>query len=286
MLIRERLPYYAYLMRLDKPIGILLLLWPTLWALWLAGAGHPDSKILFIFVVGVVLMRSAGCVMNDVADRHVDGHVERTRNRPLASGKVTTAEALMLAALLSLAAFLLVLFCNLLTITMACVGVLLMILYPFMKRFTHLPQLGLGVAFTWGVPMAFTAEMESVPSSAWFLFLTGMVWSMIYDTMYAMMDRKDDLKMGIKSSAILFAGRDKFIIGLLQILFVVMLIIVGLLFHLHCAYYLSLVPVGLLFSYQQWLIKDRDREPCFTAFLNNNWVGLAIFIGILLSYVQ
>lgn len=286
MLIRDRLSQYAYLMRLDKPIGTLLLLWPTLWALWLASAGHPNNTVLFVFVAGVILMRSAGCVMNDVADREVDGKVKRTRNRPLATGKVTMAEAVLLIVLLGLSAFLLVLLCNSLTITLAFVAVGLAIIYPFMKRFTYLPQLGLSAAFTWGVPMAFAAETGAVSLSAWFLFFTGMVWPVIYDTMYAMVDREDDLKVGIKSTAILFDQMDKCVVALLQLLFVMMLVIVGLMFRLNRYYYVSLIFVSLLFIYQQWLIKDRDPEKCFSAFLNNNWVGFAIFVGILSSYIE
>lgn len=286
MWIRERLSQYALLMRLDKPIGILLLLWPTLWALWLAGDGHPSSKILIIFVAGVILMRSAGCVINDFADRHFDGHVERTRERPLASQKVSTKEALLLAGFLSLIAFLLVLACNHFTIALAFVGAALAFLYPWLKRFTHLPQLGLGVAFSWSVPMAFAAETNTIPLSAWFLFITCMVWPVIYDTIYAMVDRDDDLKVGIKSTAILFDAMDSFIIGLLQVLFIVMMIIVGLMFHLDSFYFFSLIVAAILFCYQQWLIKSRQPKKYFTAFLNNNWIGFIIFAGIFLSYLQ
>lgn len=286
MQIRQRLPHYVYLMRLDKPIGILLLLWPTLWALWLASAGQPDSKLVFIFIFGAVLMRSAGCVLNDFADRNFDGHVERTRARPLVTGKVTSKEALLLAGLLCSTAFLLVLLCNFLTIALACIGLGLVLIYPLMKRFTHLPQLGLGAAFSWGVPMAFAAETNALSLSAWFLFFTGMVWPVIYDTMYAMVDREDDKKIGILSTAILFDEMDTLVISLLQLLFIAMLVIVGLMFRLHMVYYLSLVVVAFLFFYQQHLIKTRDAEKCLTAFLNNNWVGFAIFMGILLSFLQ
>lgn len=284
MLIRERLPQYAYLMRWDKPIGILLLLWPTLWALWLASNGRPDSALLFVFVAGVILMRSAGCVLNDIADRKFDGHVARTRERPLASGKVTVLEALVLAGILCAIAFLLVLYCNVLTIQLAFVGALLPIAYPLMKRFTHLPQLGLGVAFSWGVPMAFAATTASLSTPAWFLFLTSVVWPVIYDTMYAMVDREDDVKIGIKSTAVLLNTMDRLVIGLLQVLFVVMLIIVGLMFNLRFIYYACLIAVSGFFVYQQWLIKARHPKKCFYAFLNNNLVGFFIFLGILLSY--
>lgn len=284
MLIRERLPQYFFLMRLDKPIGILLLLWPTLWALWLASAGQPNNDILFIFVAGVFLMRSVGCVLNDIADRHIDGHVERTKLRPMASGKVTVTEALVLAAVLLSLAFFLVLVCNLLTIQLAFAGAAFTAFYPLMKRFTHLPQLGLGVAFSWGIPMAFAAVTGGVTLSTWFLFFTALVWPIIYDTMYAMVDRSDDVKIGVKSTAILFDTMDRLVIGLLQLLFVVMLVIVGLMFRLYAIYYLCLVFVTLLFIYQQWLIKDRSPNKCFHAFLNNNVVGLVIFIGIFSSY--
>ncbi len=284
MQILERFLHYLYLMRLDKPIGILLLLWPTLWALWLAGMGHPDNSTLFIFISGVILMRSAGCICNDIIDRRVDGHVTRTAKRPLPSGKVTVKEAIALAFLLLLSAFLLVLNCNQLTIALAFVGASLAIFYPFMKRFTQLPQVGLGAAFSWGVPMAFAAELGTVPASAWFLFLTAMIWPIIYDTMYAMVDREDDRKIGVKSTAILFDHRDIFILCVLQLCFVSLLLVVGVLFELSAIYYMCLFIVSTLFLYQQWLIKDREASACFQAFLNNQWVGLFVFLGIALSY--
>jgi len=285
MIIRQQLPHYIHLMRLHKPIGIMLLLWPTLWALWLASHGSPDNKILIIFILGVLLMRSAGCVVNDFADRHIDAYITRTKDRPFASGKVSAKEALLLAALLTLCAFALVLMCNILTIKLAFIGAILAFFYPFMKRFTYFPQLGLGLAFTWGIPMAFAAETGEVRFGAWVLYGTGIVWPIIYDTMYAMVDRTDDLKIGVKSTAILFDHMDKLIIGLLQNLFLAMLVIVGLIFRMHLLYYLSLVIVALLFLYQQWLIKQRDPQKCFRAFLNNNWVGFIIFMGILLNYL-
>lgn len=286
MQIQERLTQYAYLMRLDKPIGILLLLWPTWWALWLASDGFPDTGLLFIFTVGVILMRSAGCVMNDFADRHLDGHVKRTQHRPLARGIISPKEALILVALLGLAAFCLVLFCNTKTITLAFVGAALAVIYPFLKRVTHLPQFGLGLAFSWGVPMAFAAVTNEVPTSAWLLFSVCALWPIIYDTMYAMVDRDDDVKIGVKSTAILFAQHDVKIIALLQCLFIAMLVCVGLQFHLHSAFYISLLPVAALFYHQYQLIKDRHPADCFTAFLNNNWVGCLIFVGIFMSYYQ
>lgn len=285
MQMKKQLTNYIYLIRLDKPIGILLLLWPTLWALWLANQGQPDFKILSVFVIGVVLMRSAGCIINDFADRNFDAHVERTCQRPLANNQISIPAALSLAAVLSLMAFVLVLLCNTLTVKLALVGALLTVIYPFMKRYTHMPQLGLGIAFAWGVPMAFAAVQESVNTSAWILFLTSILWPVIYDTIYAMVDREDDIKIGIKSSAILFSRMDRIIIGLLQLLFVLMLVIVGLIFHLEYAYYVSLIGVGLLFIYQQWLIKENNPRRYFAAFLNNNWVGLVIFVGILMNYL-
>jgi 4-hydroxybenzoate polyprenyltransferase len=284
MQLRDHFLQYAYLMRLDKPIGILLLLWPTLWALWIATAGEPPSQILFIFIAGVVLMRSAGCVINDCADREFDPDVLRTRSRPLASGKIAPKHALILAATLAAVAFLLVLFCNRLTIVLSFVGAALACIYPYLKRMTHLPQFGLSLAFTWGVPMAFAATTGTVSKAAWFLFLTAGIWPIIYDTMYAMVDRSDDIQVGIKSTAVLFDSMDKMIIGLLQTLFIVMLIIVGLTYRLHSPFYLSLLGVAGLFAWQQWLIRHRDPLGCLNAFRNNNWVGLVIFIGIYLSY--
>lgn len=284
MQLNERLEQYIYLVRLDKPIGILLLLWPTLWAIWLAGKGHPQVTTVIIFICGVIVTRSLGCIINDYADREFDKYVARTRNRPLASGKLKPVEAMVLAAFLTGIAFVLVLFCNWLTIELAFAGLAFTIIYPLLKRYTSLPQLGLGVAFSWGVPMAFAAEREMVTTSAWFLFATGIIWPIAYDTIYAMIDRNDDIKIGVKSTAILFDEMDTTIIALLQILFLVLMVIVGLMFHLRSIYYISLIVAGLLFIYQQWLIKNREREYCFLAFQNNNWVGLLIFLGIMLSF--
>lgn len=286
MLNLGRVSHYIYLMRLNKPIGILLLLWPALWALWLASDGQPNISILFIFILGVVLMRSSGCILNDFADRRVDGYVQRTSERPLATGVISIKQALTLAAILSFSAFLLVLQCNALTICLAFAGAGLTLFYPFMKRFTHLPQMGLGVAFSWSIPMAFAAELGKVSSSAWFLFFNAIFWPVIYDTMYAMVDREDDIKIGVKSTAILFGVNDKWIIGLLQMIFVILLIMTGYIFQLHSLYYTSLAGVTGLFIYQQWLIRNRDGQLCFKAFLNNNWVGLVIFAGIVASYLQ
>lgn len=284
--ITQQLKQYAYLLRLDKPIGILLLLWPTLWALWLAANGQPTAIKLFVFIAGVVLMRSAGCVMNDVADRHVDGHVARTCHRPIVSKQVSVREALVLAGLLALAAFLLVLMCNVFTVKLAFIAAGLACAYPLMKRFTHWPQLGLGMAFSWGVPMAFAAETQSISSAAWFLFVTAMIWPVIYDTMYAMADREDDVRIGVKSTAILFGQSDKIILALLQLMFIAMMAVVGFLFHLNFIYDASLGVAVLLFIYQQWLIKDRDPQQCLAAFKNNHWVGCVIFIGIAMSFFQ
>lgn len=286
MKTRERIFNYLQLMRLDKPIGIFLLMWPTLWALWLATDGQPSFKILSIFILGVILMRSAGCVVNDFTDRHLDAHVERTKQRPLVTGLVKPKEAILLILFLLTCSFILVLQCNRLTVELAFIGLGLTIVYPLMKRFTHLPQLGIGAAFSWGVPMVFAASTGVVTLKAWFLFLTCLVWPLSYDTMYAMADRKDDIKIGIKSTAILLNNNDRFVVSLLQLLFIILSIIIGLMFQLHTVYYVSLFLASLLFIYQQWLIKDRDPKNCFAAFLNNNFVGFAIFIGTLLSYSQ
>ncbi len=271
---------YVYLMRLHKPIGIFLLLWPTLWALWLAGAGKPDFGIVSIFIAGVIVMRSAGCVINDFADRHFDKHVKRTRERPLTSGKVTTKEALILFIVLMSAAFLLVLSLNDFTIMLAWIGALLAIVYPFLKRVTHLPQIGLGVTFAWGVPMAFAALNNLLTMADGYVFLAAVLWPLMYDTLYAMVDREDDIKIGVKSTAILFGKYDRTIIAFLQLGFLLALCYVGYLFKLKWIYFAAVFLSALFFGYQQWLIKDREPEPCFKAFLNNNWIGLIIFVGI------
>lgn len=280
-----RVIQYAHLMRFHKPIGILLLLWPVCWALWLASAGRPHARMLFVFIAGVIVMRAAGCVMNDMADRHIDRHVERTRQRPMATRQVSVIEASVLAFFLMLIAFLFVLLCNALTIRLAFVGAALAIIYPFMKRFTHWPQLGLGLAFSWSIPMVFAATQGAISPSAWFLFLTAALWPILYDTLYAMVDREDDKKIGVKSTAILFGSWDKVMIGFLQMIFILMLIIVGIIFHLADRYDIALTLVAGLFLYQQWLIKDRDPARCFRAFLNHQWVGAIIFAGILSSYL-
>lgn len=281
----ERLKQYAYLMRLDKPIGILLLLWPTWWALMLASNGKPSWQLLVIFTTGVILMRSAGCVVNDLADRKFDGKVKRTANRPLVLGTVKPIEALMLASMLAGLAFFLVLFCNRLTLYLALLGAVFAVFYPFMKRFTHLPQCGLSIAFSWGVPMAFAAQKGFISDKGWWLFASCLIWPMIYDTYYAMIDREDDSQIGIRSTAILFGKQDKKIIGMLQIVFLISLLHVGYLFSLKWPYYLSLFIAGILFIYQQWLTHPGGREDCFKAFVNNQWVGFFIFIGLLINYL-
>lgn len=277
----NQFPHYAQLVRLDKPIGILLLLWPTMWALWLANDGMPSWPLLIIFGLGTVVMRSLGCILNDIADRHIDGHVKRTESRPLVSGKVSLRAALILAGCLALMAFVLVLQLNRLTIGLAFVGLLLAAIYPYLKRVTHLPQVGLGLAFSWSVPMAFAASLGYVPLDAWYLFATAAIWPVIYDTMYAMVDRYDDMRIGVKSSAILFAERDCMIVLILQIIFVVMLGLLGWVFELEMPYFYCLIFVIGLFAYQQALIRTRKAVDCFAAFTNNHYVGLMVFVGIL-----
>lgn len=280
---RPRWRAYMALARLDKPIGTLLLLWPTLWAIWIAGQGRPDPWVLLVFVVGVFSMRSAGCVINDFADRKIDGHVKRTQARPLASGELTSRQALGLFALLVLISFLLVLTTNSLTIKLAFAGLGWAALYPFMKRFTHLPQLFLGIAFSWGIPMAFAAQSNTLPAGLWLLFAANLTWTVAYDTMYAMVDRDDDLKIGVKSTAILFGRRDKLIVGLLQLATLLLLLWAAQVFALGSAFYWGLLAAAVLFVYQQRLIRDRERMACFQAFLNNNYAGLLIFAGLILS---
>jgi 4-hydroxybenzoate polyprenyltransferase len=284
MINKQKLQTYAQLMRIDKPIGSLLLLWPTLWALWLAAKGFPELNVLIVFTLGVFIMRSAGCVINDFADRKVDGFVERTKNRPLPSGRATSREAIILFLVLSLSAFLLVLSQNWLTIQLSVIGLLLAFAYPFMKRFTHLPQLVLGLAFGWAIPMAYAAQANQIDNIVWILFIVNVLWTIAYDTMYAMVDRDDDLKIGIKSTAILFGKYDKFIIGLLQFSSLLLLVWLGVLEQLAALYYLGLVVVLLLFVKQQIAIKERDKKSCFKAFLSNNMVGFIVFISLLLGY--
>ncbi|WP_122036519.1 4-hydroxybenzoate octaprenyltransferase [Aliivibrio sp. EL58] len=268
------------LTRMNRPIGSLLLLWPTLWALFLAADGLPDWHVLIVFVLGVLFMRSAGCVINDFADRKVDGHVKRTANRPLPSGLVSSKEALTLFAVLVVCSFLLVLTMNTLTIMLSGIGIVLAVAYPFMKRVTYLPQFVLGLAFSWAIPMAYAAESNQVPPEAWLLFVINALWTIAYDTQYAMVDRDDDLKIGIKSTAILFGRFDKLIIGLLQLSVLTLLIILGSQLALSSVYYWGVLAAAGFFVYQQWLIKGREREACFKAFLNNNYVGGLVFAAI------
>ena len=281
----DRLREYARLMRLHRPIGIYLLLWPTLWALWLAGNGQPPSGVVLVFVLGVALMRSAGCVMNDIADRNFDPHVARTRDRPLAAGRVSLGEAVGLMAALCLLAFALVLTQNVLTVQLAFVGLALAVSYPFMKRFHSLPQVHLGAAFGWAIPMAYAAVTGALPPICWLLFFGNVLWSVIYDTQYAMVDREDDLKIGVKSTAILFGEWDKRIIGYLQLALLVVLVGIGLLAGRGWIYYLGLFGAAWLALYQQFLIRDLKPEECFKAFINNNAFGLVIFCGLLLDYL-
>ena len=283
--LEDRLREYALLMRLHRPIGIYLLLWPTLWALWLAGGGQPPRGIVLVFVLGVVLMRSAGCVMNDLADRDFDPHVARTHDRPLAAGRVKPGEALVLAAALGLLAFALVLTQNALTVKLSFIGLALAVSYPFMKRLHALPQFHLGAAFGWAIPMAYAAVTDSLPPIAWLLFLGNVLWSAIYDTQYAMVDREDDRRIGVKSTAILFGERDKRIIGYLQLALLGVLVGVGLLAGRGWIYYLGLFVAAWFALYQQYLIRNREPAECFKAFLNNNGFGLAIFCGLLLDYL-
>ncbi|GAB1621531.1 4-hydroxybenzoate octaprenyltransferase [Agarivorans albus] len=276
-------PYWQ-LMRADKPIGTLLLLWPALWALWLAAEGLPDFSILLVFVLGVFFMRSAGCVINDFADRKVDAHVKRTAQRPLATGVVSEREALTLFFGLVVLSFLLVLSQNTLTILLSFAALVLAAIYPFMKRYTHLPQLFLGLAFSWCIPMAYAAQTNTVPAEAWLLLVANVCWTVAYDTKYAMVDRDDDLKVGIKSTAILFGRFDKLIVALLQAASLLCLALLGHVKQLGFIFDIGLLAAAVLFVYQQKLIRYREREACFQAFLNNNYVGLAVFIGIASHY--
>lgn len=276
---------YWRLMRFDRPIGILLLLWPTWWALLVAGQGQPSLKNIVIFTLGVVVMRAAGCVMNDIADRNFDPHVTRTRSRPLASGELTVRQALVCFFLLLLLAFLLVLQTNRLTILLSFVGLALAATYPFFKRYTHLPQVVLGFAFGWGIPMAFAAELSEVPTAAWYLFAINMVWVLIYDTLYAMVDREDDLKIGVKSTAILFGQRDLTILTGLMMLMLAGLVMLGAWAGWTWPYFLSIALAAALFGWQRFEISERKPAACFKAFLQNNWVGLSIFLGLLGHYL-
>jgi 4-hydroxybenzoate polyprenyltransferase len=284
--LARRLQEYARLARFDRPIGTWLLLWPALWALWVAGVGRPDQKVLIVFALGVVVMRAAGCVINDFADRDIDPHVKRTRERPLAARRVSPTEALVLFVALGAAALWLVSRLNVFTVKLAFVGAALTVSYPFVKRFFPLPQLYLGISFGgWSVLMAFAAQRDALPRVAWVLYIAAVVWAAVYDTLYAMVDREDDLTIGVKSSAILFADMDRLLIGALQAMMLLALVLAGRDMDFGAWYYAGLAAAALLFLYQQWLIRAREPAACLRAFLNNNYVGMAIFIGLLLQYV-
>ncbi|MFQ3170482.1 MAG: 4-hydroxybenzoate polyprenyltransferase [Oleispira sp.] len=276
---------FLELMRLNKPVGIYLLLWPTLWALWIAAKGIPDFSVLIIFTLGVIFMRSAGCVINDYADRNVDGHVSRTVGRPLVTGAVSSKQALILFFGLLTASFVLVLFTNTLTIQLSFAGAALAAIYPFMKRHTHLPQIFLGAAFSWAIPMAFAAQANELPKYVWLIYMANLSWTVAYDTMYAMVDRDDDIKIGIKSTAILFADADKVMIAILQGITIFCLFLLGSELSLNVFYYLGLIVAIGLMTYQQWLIRARDKAGCFAGFINSHWVGVAIWLGLVLAYL-
>jgi len=281
----DKISAYMVLMRFDRPIGILLLLWPTLWALWIAAEGFPSINNFLVFCVGVTVMRAAGCVINDYADRDFDGHVERTQTRPIPSGKVSPDEALVLFSILLLIAFLLVITLNTITIYLAFAGAALTLLYPFAKRFTWFPQVILGITFGWSIPMAFAAEQGKLTELTWLVYFTNLIWVIFYDTIYAMVDREDDLKVGIRSTAILFGDADRFLIGMMQLMVLTGLSIVGIQLNFGWVFISALGLVSILFAGQQMLIRKRDPDDCFRAFLNNNYVGMIIFIGILIEYL-
>jgi len=281
----DKFKQYLLLIRLNRPIGIFLLLWPTLWGLWIASEGFPNTKILVVFLFGIFLMRSAGCILNDIIDKDFDKFVARTQNRPLASDKLSSIEAFIVAISLIFIAFLLVLTTNTLTVQLSFVAIILAGTYPFLKRHTYLPQFFLGLTFGWSIPMAFAATTNSIPKIAWLLLIANILWAVVYDTIYAMIDREDDLKIGIKSTAILFDDADIFIIGLIQSLVLIALIVIGQQASLNTIYYFSLIIGGCLFLYQLYLIRNRDQKKCMQAFLNNNWFGLVVFIGLFINYL-
>ena len=284
--IQRRIEEYALLARLDRPIGTWLLMWPALWGLWIAGAGRPHPRVLLVFVAGVFVMRAAGCVINDYADRNIDPHVRRTRDRPLAARRVSPREALYLFAVLITAALYLVTRLDFLTIELAFIGAAMTVSYPFVKRIFPMPQLYLGISFGgWSVPMAFAAESGAVPRVAWVLYIAAVMWAAIYDTMYAMVDREDDLKVGVKSSAILFADMDKLLIGVMQVMMLFALMLAGRSMKFGQWYDAGVIGAGLLFVYQQWLIRKREPAGCLKAFFNNQYVGAVIFVGIMLQYL-
>jgi 4-hydroxybenzoate polyprenyltransferase len=283
--VMDRIKQYWLLARFDKPIGILILLWPALWALWIAGNGSPDGLVLTVICLGVVSMRAAGCVINDYADRDFDPHVQRTRQRPIAAGKVSPKEALIFFVVLCLFSFGLVLLLNTYTIMLSFVAAFLAASYPFMKRYTHLPQAYLGLAFGWAVPMSFSAQTNSIPLVGWVMYLAVILWALVYDTMYAMVDKDDDLKIGVKSTAILFGDYDRLILAVLQVIIIGLLFAIGQIKQLGWPYYLGLLMAAGLSVYQQKLIFHREKPLCFKAFLNNNWFGMAVFAGLVMNYL-
>lgn len=283
--IREKLPHFLSLTRLDRPIGIYLLLWPMLWALWFAARGVPDISILVIFILGTILTRSAGCAINDYADRELDAHVSRTRTRPLATGALTSKEALVATAVLMLLAFALVLFTNKLTIMMSFVALALAVIYPFTKRVTYWPQAFLGLAFAFAIPMAFAAQINTVPPLAWVLFLAAVIWAIAYDTVYAIADREFDIKMGMKSTAILFGKNDLRIVLCLQLLVLLILFLVGISTMRGSLYNISLVACLFFIAYQNRITQTRDPAQCIKAFLNNHYLGMTVFAGIVLDFL-
>ena len=285
MNLKQKWDVYSRLTRIDRPIGTLLLMWPCLMALMLAAGGMPDFKVLIIFIIGVVIMRACGCIINDYADRDLDSFVERTKSRPLASGEISTKEALILFVVLGLSAFGLVLLLNGLVVKLSVVGIILTIIYPFTKRITNMPQMFLGVVWSWSIPMAYAAQTGEVPIEAWWLFAANWFWTVAYDTMYAMVDRDDDLKVGIKSTAILFGKYDRQIIGLFQLAALACFIAAGWSADRGLLYGLGLLTFVGFSTYQQMLIFERERAPCFKAFLNNNWAGLALFVGLGADYL-
>ncbi len=283
--IVDRVRQYGLLMRIDRPIGTLLLLWPSLWGVWIAAEGRPHPWVLFVFLSGVFLMRSAGCVVNDYADREFDPFVARTRDRPIAAGRVSAKEALVLFTALCIAALALVLTLNRFTIVLSAVGVVMAILYPFTKRYIYHPQFILGIAFSWGIPMAFAAQTNALPASAWWLAAANIAWVLAYDTIYAMVDRADDLRVGVKSTAILFGRYDRAMIAAFQLFTLGVLFYLGNRLELDAYFYGGLILAGGFAVYQQILIRDREEPRCFRAFLNNAWFGAAVFAGLVLSYL-
>jgi 4-hydroxybenzoate polyprenyltransferase len=283
--LADKLKHYWRLARFDKPIGILILLWPALWALWVASDGKPDKLVLVVICSGVVLMRAAGCVINDYADREIDPLVKRTKQRPIAAGKVRPKEALILFGILCSMAFILVVQLNLMTILLSFIAAFLAGSYPFMKRYTNLPQAYLGIAFGFAVPMSFSAQINSIPGVAWVMYLAVMLWALVYDTMYAMVDKEDDLKIGVKSTAIFFGKRDRETMAVLQVSIIILLIIVGKMQQLGGFYYSGVAIAFALSIYQQKLIFNREKKQCFKAFLNSNYFGMAIFVGLFFDYL-